>query len=146
HFLQASAQRCKKPVRAIAPAAMQALARYSWPGNVRELQNVIERAVIIAKGDTVLEVERFLTGTAERPRVDLSLPFHLAKARGVAEWGRAYIAGVLEAHGGKMGVAAKHAGLDPKNLRAKTTRYGLRKRTPDATEDAGGERPVLRSN
>src|SRR5262245_62243619 len=55
HFLQGSAHRCKKPVRAIAPAAMQALARYAWPGNVRELQNVIERAVIVSKGDTILD-------------------------------------------------------------------------------------------
>jgi transcriptional regulator with PAS, ATPase and Fis domain len=156
HFLQASAQRCKKPVRSIAPAVMQALARYSWPGNVRELQNVIERAVIIAKGDMVLDVERFLTGTAERARVDLSLQFHRAKARVVEEFERAYIAGVLEAHGGKMGLAAKHAGLDPKNLRAKTARYGLRKRAgpvvadaaagPGAADRAGGKRSALRSN
>jgi DNA-binding NtrC family response regulator len=55
---------------------MQALCRYSWPGNVRELQNVIERAVILAKSDTILDVERFLTGAVERPRLDLSLPFH----------------------------------------------------------------------
>ena len=148
HFLKESAQRCKKPVRAIAPAAMQALARYSWPGNVRELQNVIERAVIIAKGDAVVDVERFLTGTAERPRVDLSLQFHRAKARVVEEFERAYIAGVLEAHSGKVGLAAKHAGLDPKNLRAKTARYGLRKRTgavpSDPVEDPGP--PVFRSS
>jgi two-component system, NtrC family, response regulator AtoC len=154
HFLEGSARRCKKPVRAIAPAAMQALARYSWPGNVRELQNVIERAVIVAKGDTILDVERFLTGTAERPRVDLSLEFHRAKARVVEEFERAYIAGVLEAHGGRVGLAAKHAGLDPKNLSAKVARYGLRKGTrgvvPDPAEDRGGadgapgKRPALR--
>src|SRR6059058_2297410 len=37
HFLEASARRSKKAVRAISPAAMQALIRYTWPGNVREL-------------------------------------------------------------------------------------------------------------
>ncbi len=154
-FLESSAQRCRRPVRAIAPAAMQALARYSWPGNVRELQNVIERAVIIAKGDTILDVERFLTGTAERPRVDLSLRFHRAKARVVEEFERAYIAGVLEAHGGKVGLAAKHAGLDPKNLSAKAARYGLRRRggpvvpelpeSPAGDDAVAGKRPALRS-
>jgi DNA-binding NtrC family response regulator len=152
-FLESSARRCKKPVRAIAPAAMQSLTRYAWPGNVRELQNVIERAVIVAKGDTILDVERFLTGTAERPRVDLSLQFHQAKARVVEEFERAYIAGVLEMHGGKVGVAAKHAGLDPKNLSSKAIRYGLRKGSgavPERAEDPGsadgapGRRSVLR--
>jgi DNA-binding NtrC family response regulator len=127
-FLEGSALRCKKPVRAIAPGAMHALVRYSWPGNVRELQNVIERAVIVAKGDTILDVERFLTGRVERPRVDLSLQFHRAKARVVEEFERTYIAGVLDAHGGKVGLASRHAGLDPKNFSAKIARYGLRKR------------------
>jgi two-component system, NtrC family, response regulator AtoC len=140
-FLESSAQRCKKAVHAIAPAAMQALTRYSWPGNVRELQNVIERAVIVAKDDTIADVERFLTGTVERPRVDLSLPFHRAKARVVEEFERGYIAGVLEAYGGKVGLAAKHAGLDPKNLSAKAARYGLRKSAgsaaPERVEGAG---------
>src|SRR4029453_4208172 len=127
-FLESSAQRSKKAVRGIAPAAMEALSRYSWPGNVRELQNVIERAVIVAKGDTVLDVERFLTGTVERPRVDLSLQFHRAKARVVEEFERAYVAGVLEAHDGRVGLAAKHAGLDPKKLSAQVAGSGLWRR------------------
>src|SRR5262252_6032585 len=73
---------------------------------LRERQNVIERAVILAKSDVILDVERFLTGTVERPRLDLSLPYHSAKARVVDEFERAYVAGVLEAHGGRVGLAA----------------------------------------
>ncbi len=127
HFLEVSAHRAKKPVRVIAPAAMEALCRYSWPGNVRELENVIERAVIVAKGDSVIDVERFLSGEPERPRVDLALPFRDAKARVVEEFERAYVTGVLEAHDGKLTAAAKHADMDPKNFYEKLTRYGLRK-------------------
>ena len=135
HFVEISARRSKKPVPRIAPAAMQALSRYGWPGNVRELENVMERAVIVAKADVIADVDRFLTGEGERPRVDLSLPFRDAKARVVEEFERAYIAGVLEAHGGKLTSAAKHADMDPKNFSEKLTRYGLRR--PTATE--GGE-------
>jgi DNA-binding NtrC family response regulator len=138
HFLSISARRSKKPVRAIAPAAMQALCRYAWPGNVRELENVIERAVIVARGDVITEVERFLTGEAERARVDLSLPFRDAKARVVEEFERAYIAGVLEAHGGKLTAAAKHADMDPKNFSEKLKLYGLRR--PTAGDDDHGAR------
>jgi transcriptional regulator with GAF, ATPase, and Fis domain len=135
HFLQASARRSKRAVRAIAPAAMQALCRYAWPGNVRELENVIERAVIVTKSDTIADVERFLTGEGERPRVDLALPFREAKARVVEEFERAYITGVLEAHGGKLTAAAKHADMDPKNFSEKVSRYGLRRPSP-AEDDA----------
>jgi DNA-binding NtrC family response regulator len=134
HFLEASARRSKKAVRAIAPAAMQALCRYAWPGNVRELENVIERAVIVAKTDTITDVGRFLAGEGERPRADVSLPFRDAKARVVEDFERAYIAEVLDAHGGKLTAAAKHADMDPKNFSEKLTRYGLRK--PVASESS----------
>jgi len=127
HFLDVSARRSKKAVRAIDGPAMHALCRYAWPGNVRELENVIERAVIVAKGDTITDVERFLTGEAARSRVDLSLPFRDAKARVVEEFERAYVAGVLEKEGGKLTAAAKHADMDPKNFHEKLTRYGLRR-------------------
>jgi DNA-binding NtrC family response regulator len=130
HFLAGSARRAKKPVRAIAPAAMQALCRYAWPGNVRELENVIERAVIVGKGPTITDVERFLTGEGERSRVDLSLPFREAKARVVEDFERAYVSGVLELHWGKLTAAAKHADMDPKNFWEKLVRYGLRRQSP----------------
>ena len=134
HFLELSARRSKKAVPRIAPAAMQALCRYAWPGNVRELENVIERAVIVTKGDVIADVEPFLSGEGERSSVDLALPFRDAKARVVEAFERAYIAGVLEAHGGKLTAAAKHADMDPKNFSEKLTRYGLRKAA--ASEDA----------
>ena len=40
----------KRKVRAVAPETWRCLRRYSWPGNVRELKNVIQRAVLMAKG------------------------------------------------------------------------------------------------
>ena len=138
HFLQASARRSKKPVPRITPPAMQALCRYAWPGNVRELENVIERAVIVTKSDVIADVERFLSSEGERPKVDLSLPFRDAKAHVVEDFERAYIAGVLDLHGGKLTAAAKHADMDPKNFSEKLTRYGLRR--PHGSDPAEGSR------
>ncbi len=42
-----------KPVMTFSPKSIQAITTYTWPGNVRELENVIERAVILAEGDTI---------------------------------------------------------------------------------------------
>ena len=137
HFLAASARRSKKAVRTITPDAMHALRGYAWPGNVRELENVIERAVIVAKSDTITDVERFLTGDSERPRVDLSLSFREAKGRLVEEFERAYFTGLLEAHGGKLAGVARHADMDSKNLWEKLTKYGLRRQ--GHAEEASGE-------
>ena len=137
HFLAHASRRARKGVRAIAPESLQALVRYPWPGNVRELENVIERAVIVAAGETLTGVERFLTPTGAHAPVDLTLPFREAKARVVEEFERAYVVGLLDAHGGRLTVAAKHADMDPKNFSEKMARYGLRR--PPSAE--GGARP-----
>jgi DNA-binding NtrC family response regulator len=139
HFLEQASRRCKKPVRAIAPESLQALLRYPWPGNVRELENVIERAVIVARGEALDGLQRFLGSPGAHAPVDLGLPFRDAKARVVEEFERAYIQGVLEAHGGKLTAAARHADMDPKNFSDKLARYGLR-RTPALDPGEGGPR------
>jgi two-component system NtrC family response regulator len=127
HFLEQANRRSRKSVRAIAPESLQALVHYPWPGNVREMENVIERAVIVSTGDTLVDIERFLTPGVAHAAVDLSLPFRDAKARVVEEFERAYVRGLLEAHGGKLTAAAKHADMDPKNFSDKVARYGLRR-------------------
>ncbi|TCK02290.1 sigma-54 interaction domain-containing protein [Marinobacterium mangrovicola] len=51
HFLRRTEQRANKAGLQISNAGMEALQGYDWPGNIRELENVIERQVILAKGD-----------------------------------------------------------------------------------------------
>jgi len=53
HFLRQYAQSYQKQIRTIEPSAMSMLQSYAWPGNVRELENVIQRAIIVANGDTI---------------------------------------------------------------------------------------------
>ena len=130
HFVEQASRRSKKTVRAIDPESLRALVGYPWPGNVRELENVIERAVIVSKGDVLAGVERFLGPAGAHAPVDLSLPFREAKARVVEEFERAYVAGLLDAHGGKLTAAARHADMDPKNFSDKMVRYGLRRSAP----------------
>ena len=51
HFLLKHGTRIGKQIGAITQKVMDALIKYSWPGNVRELENIIERAVIITRGN-----------------------------------------------------------------------------------------------
>jgi DNA-binding NtrC family response regulator len=51
HFIEIYAKKYGRHGLELSRDDMGTLARYAWPGNVRELQNVIERAVILAKGD-----------------------------------------------------------------------------------------------
>jgi formate hydrogenlyase transcriptional activator len=54
HFTQRFARRMGRRIETISTTVMDALMRYPWPGNVRELQNVIERAVILSPGSTLV--------------------------------------------------------------------------------------------
>jgi len=53
HFMQKFNSEMKKRISSIEPAALGIFLTYHWPGNIRELQNVLERAVVLASGNTV---------------------------------------------------------------------------------------------
>jgi PAS domain S-box-containing protein len=53
-FLQKFAKKFGKPVKKVSEDTMRRLAGYAWPGNIRELQNVIERAILLSPGDTLM--------------------------------------------------------------------------------------------
>ena len=66
YYLQTFSRDFRRRVRSLSQPAEAALLSYSWPGNVRELRNLIERAVLLAEGDT-LEPEDFGTLRSVRP-------------------------------------------------------------------------------
>src|SRR5690606_19678790 len=53
HFIGKFARSAGKRVSGCTPEAMEKLQSYTWPGNVRELENIVERAMILVKGDRV---------------------------------------------------------------------------------------------
>jgi DNA-binding NtrC family response regulator len=54
YFLKKLGQQTRQPPRSIAPDAVASLEQYYWPGNVRELENVLQRALVMAKGGVIL--------------------------------------------------------------------------------------------
>ncbi|MGB6975573.1 MAG: sigma-54 dependent transcriptional regulator [Terracidiphilus sp.] len=53
HYLRHYSQLFEKPMQNIEPDAMTMLQCYTWPGNVRELENAIQRAIILAPGESI---------------------------------------------------------------------------------------------
>ncbi|GAG08659.1 unnamed protein product, partial [marine sediment metagenome] len=53
HFLTGFTTEFKKPITNVDEEVYRKLLAYSWPGNVRELRNVVERAVLLCKGETI---------------------------------------------------------------------------------------------
>ena len=122
------AREINKPVKEIERSAINALCRYDWPGNVRELENVIQRAIVLAAGDTITQSElpRELVAPG---RAAAALPW--ADDATLAEVERAWILEVLERHGGNRTRAARALGIDPSTLWRKLKEYGAAPPLPD---------------
>jgi len=57
HFLQQGAERLGKRITHITDSALEVMLRYNWPGNVRQLENVVERACVLAEGESITLAE-----------------------------------------------------------------------------------------
>jgi PAS domain S-box-containing protein len=120
--------------RELAPLSSDAAARlrsYSWPGNVRELQNVIERAVITARGDR-LNLEQALPATSPAQAVVRSLgdTAPLLTAKELEGLERANLQRALEATGGRIAGdsgAARLLGMAPSTLASRLKALGVRR-------------------
>jgi len=116
HFIARYTKEFGKYVDGLHPSAVTELVAYPWPGNVRELRNVIERAVMLAKGDRIscTDVVGLLqvVDPVDRAQDDyLSLPYAKAKEQVLEEFSRRYIKAKLDHHQGNVTHAAMEAGL-----------------------------------
>jgi transcriptional regulator with GAF, ATPase, and Fis domain len=68
-FLQQSMLRCNKKILGLSSNAYAALWDYDWPGNVRELENMIERGVILAEENSVIDIQHLFT-SGEKLKID----------------------------------------------------------------------------
>lgn len=129
HFLKKYSEKNRKQVVSISPQSFSALTRYSYPGNVRELENIIERAVIMEKGDTLSRIDLKRAGkfdTSLLPESDIQ-PFRKTKTMVVEQFEKEYFSRLLRMYRGNMSKSALHAGINIKNFHEKMARYGLKK-------------------
>jgi len=121
NFSARFAIRFGKTIDSIPHEVIEAFQAYHWPGNIRELQNVIERAVILARG-SVLHVDEPL-----ETEVTEAAPLLQVKST-LEEVERRHITRTLEAANWKIsgeGGAAELLGLNPSTLRARMRKLGL---------------------
>ncbi len=108
-------------VQHIAPEAMDALSAYQWPGNVRELRNVIERALIFARTDTIqiedLPEELFKVPAFKGKAEEGTLPLDKME--------KEYILEILEKNGGNKLQTAKQLNIATTTLYRKLRMYGI---------------------
>ncbi|HSL20049.1 MAG TPA: sigma-54 dependent transcriptional regulator [Vicinamibacterales bacterium] len=132
-FVERFCRDLKKKPMVISAAALEALQQYAWPGNVRELQNCIERAVILADGDTLQPRHlnlSFAPAGGERDadpwdQIDLSGTMAEAVRRTTAEVERRKIVEALNDSGNNKPRAAEILQVSYKTLLAKLKEHRI---------------------
>jgi two-component system response regulator HydG len=130
HFVRKHAQRLGKPTARIEPEALEALQAYRFPGNVRELENLIERALVLGRDESLRLVDLPATlreGGGPAPLGDhlAHLRFKKARAMSVAAFERRYVTELLRRVEGNISEAARLAGLDRSNFKRIVKRAGI---------------------
>ncbi|MBN2457081.1 MAG: sigma-54-dependent Fis family transcriptional regulator [Sedimentisphaerales bacterium] len=124
------------PVTDIEEDALDVLCKYSWPGNVRELINIIERAMLLCENDmittedlpqSIIEPE-ILYEAGTWPDEMMGQPLKKARKNIVESFERNYFTALLHLTEGRVGKAAKKAGIDTRSLYEKMKKYDLNKK------------------
>ena len=123
HFLKRFTEENGKSIAEVDDSTMTILQSHSWPGNVRELENVIERGVILARGDRLMpgDLPPELTRSAPAPTGDRPLP--LKRALEIPE--REIIERTLRAHDWNRQATARALDINRTTLFNKMRKYGL---------------------
>ncbi len=122
--------------------AMQVLCGYDWPGNIRELANVLERAQILAEGNTITIddlPENMFLGSKSIPPVGTPAP--VVSPDDLEGIERRHVIDVLGKHKGNKVHAAKALGISRRTLYRLIEKYGL----AESPKPAGEELPRLES-
>jgi DNA-binding NtrC family response regulator len=134
-FLEKHAKESRKNLKTIAPEAVEALRAYRWPGNVRELDNVIQRGIILAKGDRIelSDLPSEIASVSRAPVVggqpmtneDLKEAKRSARESAAADVERQFLERILEASKGNVTKAAAAAGINRTLLQQLLKKYGI---------------------
>jgi two-component system NtrC family response regulator len=127
HFLSRFAKRYDRDARSVSHEAMDALIKYPYPGNVRELENVVEQAVVLARGPLLTLAD--LPPAVRRddsPRPGGSLApeaVHGDLPALLEEIERRLVLDTLARHDGNQSSAARQLGLTEGGLRYKLKKW-----------------------
>lgn len=130
-FVKKHASDVRGDITGISSGALSILENYDWPGNVRELENIILRAMVLAK-DGSIEIEHLpdeLIGIVPLNIMDnegLKLAKKKAKQKTALEIEKQFVANVLKRSGGNISKASREINMDRRQFQAMIKRCGIR--------------------
>jgi formate hydrogenlyase transcriptional activator len=136
HFIKMHTKKIGKRIEALNSRVMEQLVRYDWPGNIRELENILERSVLVATGDTIQKID------LPASKVDLggaSEKETTGRLHSLADNEKQHILSILKFCGdkisGKDGAAAILK-IPPSTLISRMKRLGIKKEHTDGKKSS----------
>lgn len=129
YFLQKYNAETGRKIQGFSPQAQHQLKRYRWPGNVRELKNVIERGVVLARGEVIQLDELSLTNltTASESNFDIHTIVQEYQPESLEMVEQRHIESTLQAMNWNKSKAASILGIERSTLDRKIKKYGIKK-------------------
>jgi len=126
HFFKMYARKYQRPITGISQAAYQRLFSHGWPGNVRELQNVLERAVLLAKTNKIEPVDLpFENGAVPERGAAQGAAWDVPPNLSLEEIEKIVIEKTLQRTGGNKQAAANLLGIYRPRLYSKIRKYNI---------------------
>jgi two-component system NtrC family response regulator len=126
YFLKKYAEENGREIAGLSSEAQDVLMKYDYPGNVRELENIIERAVVIAREDLISLVD---LPFRDLPKAGLERREEVGEGplrNSIEELERKLICEAMEKAGDHQTRAAEFLGISERMLRYKLKKYGLK--------------------
>ena len=127
YMIRKLARECNREVRGVSAGALDVLTRYDWPGNVRELENVLHRAVVLARSPVIhlqdVPLDVAMPETGSRLGEDVGPPLREA----MEQFERQYILRVLEGAGWNVSRAARLLGVHRNTILTKLSGWGIQR-------------------
>jgi DNA-binding NtrC family response regulator len=127
HFIAVYNRKSGKKISGLSDKVIKNMMAYSWPGNIRELEHLIERGVLLAKGNTIESISLPVDNKSESVVVSRA-----PSMKTIHENERDYIIEVLKKCEGKIwgaGGAAEVLNIPPSTLKSKMKKLGIQKET-----------------
>lgn len=125
HFLNTYAKKYERPITGVSQAAYQRLFSHAWPGNVRELQNVIERAVLLAKGNKIEPLDLPFDNGSLPEGAAQSAAWDVPPNMTLEDIEKLVIEKTLQRTGGNKQAAANMLGIYRPRLYSKIRKYNI---------------------
>jgi two-component system nitrogen regulation response regulator GlnG len=154
YFLKKFARDQEAPPKSVSGGVIKALEQYHWPGNVRELENIVRRALVVAKGDAILSSDLPQEIAGQTPTASVSAPISagpasagdpgvtdvVSLARKLFQWARKdpkmklipavereLVLQALKETSGNQVQAAKLLGITRATLRKRIEKFGIQR-------------------